>query len=385
MMDNSELSAKYEIIRLLGEGANGKTWLASKRDTGDKVAIKQLRFSKLDNLKSYELFERETEVLKSVDVLGVPKYYECLMTNDGDVCLIQQYIEFPSLLSYIDEMGVLDEKCVLSLMMMLTDILIALHTQYSPPIVHRDIKPSNILCHLNAHTGLFDKVYLIDFGAVANPQKKSSGSTVAGTFGYMSPEQLLGDVTTQSDFYALGATAIHCLCGIAPYKLPTDTFTIRLAPVFEEKAPTTSPEMRKLIEILVAPDVADRPKNARILREYLRNVKDGRMPQDNTGGSICDDYLRSLSETHGDVNSLIVKSVDMARWLVTHALVRAIREVNGHSCFEYTFETLNATWAGVCPVSDETMKKKHYHERTLPFEISVSYDPANPRYNRINI
>ena len=353
MMDNSELSAKYEIIRLLGEGANGKTWLASKRDTGDKVAIKQLRFSKLDNLKSYELFERETEVLKSVDVLGVPKYYECLMTNDGEVCLIQQYIEFPSLLSYIDEMGVLDEKCVLSLMIMLTDILIALHTQYSPPIVHRDIKPSNILCHLNAHTGLFDKVYLIDFGAVANPQKKSSGSTVAGTFGYMSPEQLLGDVTTQSDFYALGATAIHCLCGIAPYKLPTDTFTIRLAPVFEEKAPTTSPEMRKLIEILVAPDAADRPKNARILRE--------------------------------DLHSLIVKSVDMARWLVTHALVRAIREVNGHSCFEYTFETLNATWAGVCPVSDETMKKKHYHERTLPFEISVSYDPTNPRYNRINI
>ena len=384
-MSTVALSDNYEIVRLLGEGANGKTWLAIKRDTNEKVAVKQLRLSKVQKLKSYELFEREVEVLKSVASTGVPKYYDCVQNEEGDICLVQQYIEYPSLMSYIEKNGVLSEKIVIQLMLQVTSILISLQTQYAPPVVHRDIKPSNILCEIDVKKETVDKVYLIDFGAVANPQKKSSGSTVAGTFGYMSPEQLLGDVTIQSDYYALGATALHCLCGVAPYALPTNMFSIQLYEVFNQLMPSSTPQMRRMIEILLAPQLTDRPKNARILRDMLRNVRDGRMPDVAEGESICDNYLRSLQENRTDVNTLTIKSSDMAKWMVTHALARRVesRSVGNETmmCIEYTFEVLDQTWSGLCPVNESITKNENYKNNKYPFDITIIYDPSNPRYN----
>ena len=384
-MSTSALSDNYDIVRLLGEGANGKTWLAVKRDTHEKVAVKQLRLSKIQNMKSYELFEREVEVLKSVESIGVPKYYDCVKNEDGDICLVQQYIEAPSLMTYIEEHGTLPEKIVIEVMLQVTSILISLQTQYAPPIVHRDIKPSNILCEIDMKKETVSKLYLIDFGAVANPQKKSSGSTVAGTFGYMSPEQLLGDVTIQSDYYALGATALHCLCGIAPYELPTDMFSIQLDDVFDKLASSASPQMRRMIAILLAPVASDRPKNARSLRDMLRNVRDGRMPEISQEESICDQYLRSLQENRTDVNTYVIKSSDMARWAVSHALARRVAtiSINGTSvsCIEYTFEVLDETWSGVCPVNDVITKNENYQKSKFPFDITICYDPSNPRYN----
>ena len=73
-MSTSALSDNYDIVRLLGEGANGKTWLAVKRDTHEKVAVKQLRLSKIQNMKSYKKdvldnLERQKNLLEDIEVL----------------------------------------------------------------------------------------------------------------------------------------------------------------------------------------------------------------------------------------------------------------------------------------------------------------------------
>ncbi|MEQ9548636.1 MAG: hypothetical protein RIM23_03305 [Coleofasciculus sp. G3-WIS-01] len=94
------------------------------------------------------------------------------------------------------------------------DILIYLH-ELSPPVLHRDIKPSNLIL------GEDKQVYLVDFGAVqAQAAVTGVTFTVVGTSGYAPLEQFWGRAVAASDLYALGATLIHLLTGIAPADLP---------------------------------------------------------------------------------------------------------------------------------------------------------------------
>ena len=77
----SALDGRYQCRKLLGEGTQGRTWLATEIATNRDVALKELKF--LEDFKQLELFEREAKVLKSIDVPFVPKLYECIMPKDG--------------------------------------------------------------------------------------------------------------------------------------------------------------------------------------------------------------------------------------------------------------------------------------------------------------
>ncbi len=268
-----ELRGEYQIIELLGEGANGKTYLARATYSNKLVAIKCLKMNQVDNLKSVELFKREAEVLQSIDVPGVPKYYSSIIPENGQglYFIIQEYIKYPSLDTLLAQKGKLPELLVIKILKKLCNILSALQEQYVPPIIHRDIKPSNIL--INKLDENVD-VYLIDFGAVANPQKHQGGSTIAGTFGYMAPEQQMGDVEIQSDYYAVGATALHLLTGVMPYEIEADVFNLKFGPVLDQHAPDTTPAMRELLSLLLATDINRRPKDVVTLRHYIQQVED---------------------------------------------------------------------------------------------------------------
>lgn len=278
------LASNYRIIKLLGEGSNGRTWLA-RTLIGDKsVAIKSLKFSQMESLKSYELFLREAEVLASLDVHGVPIFYETVIdkSQNNDCFLVQQFIDAPSIQSYLDQGRIFSESETLLLMRKLAEILKELETNYTPPIIHRDIKPSNILCHMPVLTdnALVDlDPWLIDFGAVANPQKRQQGSTVAGTLGYMAPEQIVGDNTIQADYYALGATMLHMLTGVPPYEINAELFSLQFKPVIQDRAPNVSPNMIELLEILLDKAPEQRPHHIDELIRYIENVMQGRPPK----------------------------------------------------------------------------------------------------------
>ncbi len=63
------------------------------------------------------------------------------------------------------------------------------------------------------------QLVLIDFGSVKLAMERGDGSTIAGTFGYMAPEQFLGQAVPQSDIYALGALAVALLTKTDPQLL----------------------------------------------------------------------------------------------------------------------------------------------------------------------
>ena len=74
------LTQRYTYIELVGAGAAGKTYKAYDKLTGEHVAIKALR-GQVD-FKTRELFEREVETLKSIDVKGVPKFIDFVESPD---------------------------------------------------------------------------------------------------------------------------------------------------------------------------------------------------------------------------------------------------------------------------------------------------------------
>src|SRR5262249_27625667 len=93
-------------------------------------------------------------------------------------------------------------------------------------IVHRDIKPSNIL------VGPFGETLLIDWGLARvldeadqattatspSDQNLTRAGTVAGTPGFMAPEQARGEaVDMRADVFALGATLFFVLSGQLPW------------------------------------------------------------------------------------------------------------------------------------------------------------------------
>jgi len=124
--------------------------------------------------------------------------------------------------------------------------------------VHRDIKPANIV--MDDEGSLF----VVDFGSVRALSKAGGGSTVAGTFGYMAPEQLQGTATAASDIYGLGMTLVHLLTGVPPEELPK----VRLEPDYSDYV-SPSKKFDATLRGMIAAVPDDRLQTAAAVRDSL--------------------------------------------------------------------------------------------------------------------
>jgi len=219
LRSHPELVNRYRILHTIGRGAQGTVYKAHDLNTGKTVAIKALSFREIADWKASELFMREIALLKSMQIGGTPSYIDAIdATASPQPCyfLVQDFIPGKTLEDMLNEGKTFSTQEVIAIALAIIPILEKLRG-YSPPIVHRDIKPSNIMMTPEGN------IYLIDFGAAMFYERRMGGSTFAGTAGYMAPEQCMGTSTPDSDVYGLGATLIHLLTGIAPYKMQMQT------------------------------------------------------------------------------------------------------------------------------------------------------------------
>ena len=254
---NQVLSDRYQVQSLLGRQTGRRTFLAQDLQTEQSVVLKLLLFGPDFTWDDLKLFEREAEVLKSLDLPTIPKYLDCFDVDTElgkGFVLVQTYLPAKSLQNWLDSGRTFSEAELISIATQLLTILDYLHSR-QPAVIHRDLKPSNIL--LGDRSGNSpEQVSLVDFGSVRTAANGST-ITVVGTYGYMPPEQFGGQTIPASDLYALGATIICLATGQHPSELPHRDLRIDFVDLVN-----LSPHMTKWLQSMTATSVDSRIKSA---------------------------------------------------------------------------------------------------------------------------
>jgi serine/threonine protein kinase/regulator of sirC expression with transglutaminase-like and TPR domain len=215
-MSGQLLDGRYEIVKVLGGGAFGKTFLAKdvKRPGQPKCVVKQLIYSSQEaqGLEiARRLFKTEAQTLEK---LGNHDQIPTLLAEfeeNQEFYLVQQFVDGYPLNQEIQPGIPWSEDKVISL---LTELLQILKYVHSYAVIHRDIKPSNLMRRSSDN-----KIVLIDFGAVKEitnqiSQGQSPLTVAVGTLQYMPMEQLQGQPRFNSDIYAVGMLGIQALSGL---------------------------------------------------------------------------------------------------------------------------------------------------------------------------
>jgi serine/threonine-protein kinase len=268
------LNNRYQVIRTLGSGGFGETFLAQDTNMPSQrlCVVKQLKPIH-NNPQIYQIvqerFQREAAILETLGSASdqIPALY-AYFTTGGGFYLVQEWIEGDTLTVKMQKQGLFTENAISELLMNILPVLDYVHSQ---KIVHRDIKPDNIIIRKSDN-----KPILIDFGAVResmttmlNSQGNPTSSIVIGTPGFMSSEQAAGRPVYSSDLYSLGLTAIYLLTGKPPQTLETDPQTGEI--IWRHFASNINPHLAGVIDKAIAYHPRERFSSAREMLNALQN------------------------------------------------------------------------------------------------------------------
>ncbi|WP_008308906.1 serine/threonine-protein kinase [Leptolyngbya sp. PCC 6406] len=222
------LQNRYRVIKLLGQGGFGRTYLAEDQGRFDEqCAIKEFvprqgedHFSS----KATELFQREAAILYQIQHPQIPQF-RATFEIEQRLFLVQDYVDgttYRDLLNERRPQGIsFSESEVREFLRQMLPLLAHIHAK---GIIHRDISPDNVMLRNSDRLPV-----LIDFGVVKEVVTRiqltetTVPATTVGKVGYAPSEQMQsGRAYPNSDLYALAVTAVVLLTGREPQDLFDD-------------------------------------------------------------------------------------------------------------------------------------------------------------------
>src|SRR6266446_5917538 len=209
----------YEILASIGAGGMGEVYRAHDTKLGRDVAIKVLPESFAHDAERMARFEREAQVLASLNHPHIATIYG-LEESNSVRALVMELVEGPTLAERIGGRAMpLDEALPIA-----RQIAEGLEYAHEKGVIHRDLKPADVKLTADGN------VRILDFGlakaldaqvSAGNPSisptlvlSATQAGVILGTAAYMAPEQARGAaVDKRADIWAYGAVLFEMLAG----------------------------------------------------------------------------------------------------------------------------------------------------------------------------
>ena len=258
----------YKIIEKIGQGGMGEVYRATDTKLNRDVALKILPQQFASDSQRMGRFQREAEVLASLDHPNIGQIYG--IENAGQTkALVLQLFEGPTLADRIAQ-GPIPVEEALKIALQMAEGLEAAHEK---GVIHRDLKPANIKITPEG------QVKILDFGLAKAMEAETPDSSLSqsptltqaatqqgvilGTAAYMSTEQARGENTDQrADVWAFGVVLFEMLTGRRTFEGRTvsDVLAAVLAkePQWNGLPDNLHPRLRQLLERSLAKEPRDR-------------------------------------------------------------------------------------------------------------------------------
>ena len=207
----------YRLIRVLGRGGMGVVFEAEDTRLQRRVALKAVSALRAADALEQQRLRQEARAAAALVHPNIATIY-ALEEIDGQAYISSEYLDGETLRAVVQR-GPLSRDRTLAVAHALASALVVAHAR---GIVHRDLKPENVLCLADG------RVKILDFGLarfegearrLASVSRLTMTGLVAGTPGYMAPEQLLGlDVDARVDQFALGTLIAELASGTNPFE-----------------------------------------------------------------------------------------------------------------------------------------------------------------------
>ena len=285
---------EYELVRVLGSGGFGITYLGYDHHLDKAVAIKEYLPNDLavrtDNNSvlpkstqdqaDYEWglkrFLSEAQTLARFDhrhIIKIHRFYRAHGTGYS----VMEYAEGETLSEVLQRKGTLTEAELKPILFPVLDGLEAVHRA---DFLHRDIKPGNIVIRDDGSP------VLIDFGSARQAVvSKSRSVTAIVTPGYAPIEQYSakGHQGPWTDIYGLGAVCYRCLTGAPPDDATERLREDSLAPAAQRCKGKAGAALLDAIDRALRVDERERPQSIKVWRSCLEE-------SDNTRGKSIPGY-----------------------------------------------------------------------------------------------
>jgi len=273
----------YEIVGPLGAGGMGEVYRARDATLKRDVAIKVLPEYWSRDPERLGRFEQEAQATAALNHPNIVSIFH-VGQYDGSPYIVTELLQGETLRDRLRK-GPMRLREVLDYGVELARGLAAAH---EAGIVHRDLKPENIWITKDG------RIKILDFGlAKLDPAKAASTDAetvslephshpgqVLGTVGYMSPEQVRGQIAdARSDIFAVGVVLYEMLTGKPAFRKATSAETMTAIlnddpAAVSQLAPSVPPGLQKIVNRCLAKNPAQRLQHASDLEFALETLSD---------------------------------------------------------------------------------------------------------------
>jgi len=326
--------AQYEIVAPIASGGMGEVYRARDSRLDRDVAIKVMAAHVAADPTLRQRFESEARAVAALSHPSILSIYELGVVN-GLSFAVMELLDGETLRQRVAG-GALPWREAAEIAASVADGLAAAHAK---GVIHRDLKPENVFLTRDG------SVKILDFGLAAQRMPigsvdrtlpavaQTQAGVVLGTFGYMSPEQVLGaPVDGRSDIFALGCVLYEMLSGrrlfdgVTPQEVIANVLRDSV-PDLATVDPVAPAELRLIVARAVNRDITRRFDSAKDMAMALRALLTG------SGSGLS---VRGISRSRGKSLAVLPfmnpgkdQQIEYLTDGITESIINALSQVSG--------------------------------------------------------